>query len=492
MNPRLIWVVNPAANDVLALPDFLLHEGYHVEKFKEKSLDFRHDRRPVLIVLNLSESGARDLDVIVSARMAVPPIPVLAVISQDQVQVAIEALKLGASDVAVSPVKPADVVSAVRKIQQREEKSAIVARSHELQACPDSAVFISHNEKMSRIWHTATTVARADVPVLILGESGVGKEILAKFIHRHSKRADHPLIKVNCAALPQDLLESELFGYERGAFTGAVGDKPGKFELAHRGCLILDEIGEITPNLQAKLLHVLEDGEFAKLGGRGSIKVDVRVFALTNRRLDDAIPKGEFREDLYFRLNVVTMNIPPLRERKDDIPVLCNYFLNKHRDALGSSIQELPPSVMKAFLRYDWPGNVRQLENAVRRHLILPHDAEAGIPELQITDKAGGAKREFAAAAASVAGRGGTADVIPFPSRDGSIFLKTIAANAAERAEREVVLWVLEQSNWNRSRAAKQLNICYRALLNKLKKWQIKQPRPTMEQLSEGISGRVK
>ena len=225
---------------------------------------------------------------------------------------------------------------------------------------------------MLEMWNVASRVARTDVPVLILGESGAGKEVVARFIHRHSRRADKTVVKVNCAALPQDLLESELFGYERGAFTGAVGEKPGKFELADKGCILLDEIGEMPPNLQAKLLHVLEDGEFSRLGGKRPIKVDVRVLALTNRKLYEAIPRGEFRDDLYFRLSVVKIDIPPLRKRREDIPVLATYFLRRHRDALGSSIEELPAELIDALMRYEWPGNVRQLENTIRRYLILP------------------------------------------------------------------------------------------------------------------------
>jgi two-component system response regulator AtoC len=492
MNQRLLWVVNANTNDVLPFADSLFAETYHVHKLRERPLDFLREQRPAVIVLDMSESRAEDLDVIVAAGKAVPPIPVLAVVSQNQVQVAIDALKAGVFDVVVSPVKPADLIPALRRIREKEEKTALLSSQDEVNpAGLESAVFVSRNEKMAKIWDVATTVARTDVPVLILGESGVGKEILAKFIHRHSRRADHPLIKVNCAALPHDLLESELFGYERGAFTGAVGDKPGKFELANKGSLILDEIGEITPNLQAKLLHVLEDGEFTKLGGRQSIKVDVRVLALTNRKLEKAIPRGEFREDLYFRLNVVTLNIPPLSERRDDIPLLCNYFLNKHRDALESSVQELPPSLMKAFLRSEWPGNVRQLENAVRRYLILPHsEMDVGIPELKSAEAAGAANRSFAAVA-SATRSGEVADVIPFPSRDGSVFLKAIVAKAAERAEREVVLRILEQSNWNRRRAAQRLNICYRGLLNKLKKWQVRRPPATIETVPEMVSERA-
>jgi len=328
---------------------------------------------------------------------------------------------------------------------------------------------------MLEIWNVAATVARTDVPVLILGESGVGKEVLARFIHRHSRRADKPLVKVNCAALPNDLLESELFGYERGAFTGAVGEKPGKFELADKGCIILDEIGEMRPNLQAKLLHVLEDGEFSRLGGKRSVKVDVRVVAVTNSRLDEAIPRGEFREDLYFRLNVVKISIPPLRDRKDDIPLLGEYFLKRHRDALESSLRELPPDLLDAFTRYDWPGNIRQLENTIRRYLILP-EGDLELNPLAATPRSpDAAKRAMVVAAGAAAGS--ASSVIQFPEPTDSVSLKKVAAMAAERAEREMVFHVLEQTNWNRSRAARRLNICYKALLNKLKKWQMHRPR---------------
>src|SRR5437899_2589187 len=307
---------------------------------------------------------------------------------------------------------------------------------------------------MREIWNLATKVARADVPVLILGESGVGKEVLARFIHRHSKRADKPMVKVNCAALPHDLLESELFGYERGAFTGAVGEKPGKFELADKSCILLDEIGEMPTDLQAKLLHVLEDGEFSRLGGKRSMKVDVRVLALTNRKLHEAIPRGEFRDDLYFRLSVVKIDIPPLRERKEDIPLLAEYFFKRHRDALSSSLEELPPELIDGFIQYHWPGNVRQLENTIRRYLILPElDMELNtIPEIR--ESPPDLPKRAIAAAAVARGASISAPVIQFPGPNDSVSLKNVSSMAAERAEREMVLHVLEQTNWNRSRAA--------------------------------------
>ncbi|HYR90405.1 MAG TPA: sigma-54 dependent transcriptional regulator [Terriglobia bacterium] len=472
MNPSRVWVVNSDANLVSQFATALSSEGYLAENVTGKTIELRSDQCPAAIVLSVIESGTPGLNLLISARKAVPPIPVVVFVAPSQIRIAVEALKLGASDALVTPVDPSDLVAAVKAAQQKDQGGSSLPQSPEY-TCgtdPDVAVFISRSEKMREIWNLATKVARADVPVLILGESGVGKEVLARFIHRHSKRADKSMVKVNCAALPHDLLESELFGYERGAFTGAVGEKPGKFELADKGCMLLDEIGEMSPSLQAKLLHVLEDGEFSKLGGRRSVKVDVRVLALTNRRLDEAVPRGEFRNDLYFRLNVVKITIPPLRERKEDIPLLCDYFLKRHREALGSSMKEFPPDLIDVFVRHNWPGNVRQLENTVRRYLILPKlDMEIGAappPEPEPP------KVAFAAAAAA-----GAAELIPFPSPEDSVSLKTISAMAADRAEREVVLRVLEQSNWNRVHAARRLNICYKALLNKLKKWQIQRRR---------------
>src|SRR5262245_19847721 len=418
------------------------------------------------------------LNVLVWARKLVPPVPVVVLVGPDQARIAVEALKLGATDAVVMPADPLDLLTTIRAAQNHEESAGVRSKiEYPPRPRADAAMFVSSNPKMLEMWNIASRVARTDVPLLILGESGAGKEVVARFIHRHSRRADKPVVKVNCAALPQDLLESELFGYERGAFTGAVGEKPGKFELADGGSILLDEIGEMPPNLQAQLLHVLEDGEFSRLGGKRPVKVDVRVLALTNRKLHEAIPRGEFRDDLYFRLSVVKMDIPPLRERREDIPVLATYFLRRHRDALGSSIEELPAELIDAFMRYEWPGNVRQLENTIRRHLILP-ELDMELPT--ITGISATPPEAPKRALAAATGFGGTlpgATIVQFPGPKDSVSLKKVASMAAERAERELVVHVLQQTNWNRRQAARRLNICYRALLNKLKKWQIDRPR---------------
>jgi transcriptional regulator with PAS, ATPase and Fis domain len=270
-------------------------------------------------------------------------------------------------------------------------------------------------------------------------------------------------VKVNCAALPHELLESELFGYERGAFTGAIRDKIGKFEQADKGTLLLDEIGEMSPHLQAKLLHVLQDAEFSRLGGKKPVKVNVRVLAATNKKLKEAVLKGEFRNDLYFRLNVIKLEVPPLRERREDIPLLCTHFLDKYRERYQSPVQQFPKDLMETFLRYDWPGNVRQLENIVKRYLILP-DADIS-SEL----------------------RNASPEATAQPIQPVNVSLKEVAGHAAEMAEKEVVLRMLEETGWNRKESARRLKISYKALRNKLKKWQLVRERP-----SEGVRTLVK
>jgi two-component system, NtrC family, response regulator AtoC len=294
-------------------------------------------------------------------------------------------------------------------------------------------------------------VADTDVPILITGESGVGKEVMARYAHMHSSRRDRPFIKVNCAAMPHELLESELFGYEKGAFTGAVTDKPGKFELANGGTLLLDEIGEMSALLQAKLLHVLQDGTFARLGARKDTRVDVRVIAATNIKIEENVAKRKFREDLYFRLNVIRVDLPPLRERREDIPALCDYFMSKYATRYNPGAQ-LPAGLLNAFVNYSWPGNIRQLENYIRRFLVLPDHHSLMLEfnnELQEKQHA---------------------DIVQIPAGSPDSLLE-VGARAAERAEQELVRRVLAETGGNRKLAARRLNICYKALLNKLKRW---------------------
>ena len=297
-------------------------------------------------------------------------------------------------------------------------------------------------------------VADAPVPVLLLGESGVGKEVIARAIHARSRRRDQPFIKVNCAALPSELLESELFGHERGAFTGATAEKPGKFELADGGTLFLDEIGEMDVRLQAKLLQVLQDEEFFRVGGKKSVHVDARVVTATNRDLEQEMARGCFREDLFYRLNVVAIRISPLRERKEEIPQLVAHFLSRY--GAGGA---LPAELLQAFMAYDWPGNVRELENAIRRLSVLK-DPAAVLEELTGHRSA---RLHVQAPEASE------------PPEEVS--LKEIGKRAAQAAERDAILAMLERTGWNKRKAARRLRISYKALLYKIRDAGIRDPR---------------
>jgi two-component system, NtrC family, response regulator AtoC len=312
-------------------------------------------------------------------------------------------------------------------------------------------VFPAASPAMAKICSSIQQVARVDVPVLLLGESGVGKEVVARRIHQLSNRAHRSFLKVNCAALPGELLESELFGYEAGAFTGAVRAKPGQFELCNKGTLLLDEIGELPPGLQAKLLHVLQGGQFSRLGGRSLIEVDVRIVAATNVNVPQALANKQLRQDLYYRLSALTLHLPPLRERPEEIPVFLRYFMHRLAAQLGCVAKPYPDRVLDACIRYVWPGNVRELENFVKRFLILGD--ENLVPA--ILEKTEGPK--------TANQREGQ---LSSPGPPASVWsLRTVKAEA----EREAILAALEQTNWRRKDAAAKLKISLKALYNKLR-----------------------
>jgi two-component system response regulator AtoC len=350
-----------------------------------------------------------------------------------------------------------------------------------------SGVLLGRNEKMREVHDLIERVADTDVTVLVRGESGTGKELVARAIHAASPRQDKPLVKVNCAALPSELLESELFGFERGAFTGAIQHKPGKFEFANHGTMFLDEISEMHAPLQSKLLQVLQDGEFARLGGRNDVRVDVRIVAATNRDLEVAVADGQFREDLFFRLNVVCITLPPLRQRRDEIPELTALFLRQYSEHYNRPPLALSQDTVRLFLEYEWPGNVRELENLIKRTVILGSDdsirreladAIAGrlcksgpIPALQPRTPVAVAPPiapvpVIPAAIAAPGGHNGGGSAAP-PVLSGT--LKDIARQAAREAERELIFRTLQQTRWNRREAAEILGISYKALLYKIK-----------------------
>ena len=456
MSKRSILVVDDDRSVRSYLSDFLTSCGYSIECAEsgdQAVARLSAGYIPSLIVLDIVMPGINGIEVLESVKKINPSIPVIILSAAGQTKTVVEAMKMGAADFLVKPFEEQELELAIQNVLEKQKlKEEVKTLKRQLDSYVDAGNILSTNPKVLRIKEIAKQVADTDVPVLISGESGVGKEVLARFIHANSSRHDKPFVKVNCAALPDDLLESELFGYERGAFTGALNEKPGKFELADKGTILLDEIGEMTSHLQAKLLHVLQDSEYTRLGGKRTVRVDARVLASTNVNLEEHVASAKFREDLYFRLNVIRVDIPPLRERREDIPILCNYFLCKYRDRYKSTIDEIVPSLMDSCLRYDWPGNVRQLENSIKRYLILP-EMNVNLSEL----------KEQQTNPASV----------PVKPKEDSMSLKDVGTRAAEQAEKELVLRVLEETSWNRKKAARRLNICYKALLNKLKRWQI-------------------
>lgn len=456
MSKRSILVVDDDKNTRDYLSTFLASCGYAVEALDSGDAAIQRlasGNSPAMILLDILLPGKDGIEVLSSVKSAHPTIPIIILSGIGQIKTVVDAMKMGAADYLTKPFEEEALELAIENVIEKQRLKEEVKTLRQQLSYVEQGNILTSSPLMLRIIDIARHVAGTDVPVLILGESGVGKEVVASFIHDQSNRSDGPFVKVNCAALPHELLESELFGYDRGAFTGAIRDKIGKFEQADKGTLLLDEIGEMSPHLQAKLLHVLQDNEFSRLGGKKPVKVNVRVLAATNKKLKEAVLKGEFRNDLYFRLNVIKLEVPPLRDRREDIPLLCNHFLEKYRERYQSTVQQFPKELMETLLRYDWPGNVRQLENVVKRYLILP-DADVA-SEL----------------------RSVSADT-PAPVHQGNVSLKEVAGHAAEVAEKEVVLRVLEETGWNRKESARRLRISYKALRNKLKKWQLVRERP--------------
>jgi two-component system response regulator AtoC len=359
------------------------------------------------------------------------------------------------------------------------ERDLMTADGAERRTRPPRVVgeLLGTSDKMREVRDLISRVADTDVTVLIRGESGTGKELVARAIHSASPRRERTFVKVNCAALPTELLESELFGFERGAFTGAIQHKPGKFEFAHQGTMFLDEISEMHVPLQSKLLQVLQDGEFARLGSRDDVRVDVRVVAATNRDLELAVAEGQFREDLYFRLNVVCITLPPLRQRRDEIPALTELFLGRYSQHYNKPRLPLASDTLRLFHEYAWPGNVRELENLAKRMVILGTDEPI---RREIADAIAGRAmrpgpipalypRVEPAPPAPVAAAAPPPVAAPAPPLVPTGSLKDIARHAAREAERELIYRTLQQTRWNRREAAEILGISYKALLYKIK-----------------------
>jgi two-component system response regulator AtoC len=464
----------PAAHRVLVIDDdpgvrdyleaLVSRQGYDVSAAAggEEALRLLDEVRPDLITLDVVLPGMDGLETLKQLKQRLPDVPVIMLSGHGQARTIVEAMKLGASDFLRKPFELEELELAFQKAL---EKRALRAEVEQLRGRTrrESEMMIlgGDNEKMREVREIIEQVADTDITVLIRGESGTGKELVARTIFQLSGRRDRPFVKVNCAALPSELLESELFGFEKGAFTGAQRRKLGKFEYANHGTIFLDEISEMHPNLQAKLLQVLQDGEFSRLGGESDVRVDARIIAATNRNLEQAVSEGQFREDLYYRLNVVTVQLPPLRDRRDAIPLLVDHFLRKYNEQYRKEVKQLAPDTMAVFMRYQWPGNVRELENMVKRMVVLENE-QAVLEELSLRDASRGNGRD---GQAGLDLEGLDAEL----AQGREIDLKSIAKRAAQIAEKRVIERVLAQTRWNRKEAAERLQISYKALLYKMK-----------------------
>jgi len=479
------------------LQDFLAARGYAALTISNSDEAVRrfHAERPSAVLLDVIMPGMDGLAALAAIKKIDHEVPVIVMSGQGGTHTVVQAMKLGATDFVCKPFEDHElevlIGSAIKQRQLSQEVASLRARLNEQSKY---STLFANSDRMLEVSDLIERVSDTDVTVLIRGESGTGKELVAHALHERSLRKAKPFVKVNCAALPTELLESELFGFEKGAFTGAIQQKPGKFEFANHGTMFLDEIGDISYPLQAKLLQVLQDGEFARLGGKADVKVDVRLIAATNRDLETAVASGQFREDLYFRLNVVTICLPPLRERREEIPILTEHFLRKYSVQYNKPMASVSPELSHQFLHYDWPGNVRQLENLIKRMVVL--GTEAGVtrellqpvasvasrslpssstprtpldtarPSTPLGETSGEALRASKGQGAVSASHTGAAvaDVA-----SASVSLKDIARSAAREAERELILRMLTRTRWNRKEAAGHLGISYKALLYKIK-----------------------
>ena len=389
--------------------------------------------------------------------------PVIVITAHGSMSTAIEAMKLGAFDFITKPFDKTELLNALRK--------ATSTHAHAIESQSGSLDFegrfdiIGTSSSMQSVYKIIEKAADTPSTVLITGESGTGKELIATALHHQSQRADEPLIRVNCAAIPSDLIESEFFGYEQGAFTGAVSSKPGRFELADGGTLFLDEIAEIPPEVQVKLLRALQESEFERIGGVKTIKVDVRVIAATNRNLLEDIDEGRFREDLYYRLNVVPIELPPLRERREDIPLLVKAFIEKYNRRLGKDLTGASAEAIQALMTYQWPGNIRELENVIERGLLFAESTALTMDDLNEQIKRSPVQLGDAPPLTSA---------VEITEDVGQRSMKDIVRSATDHLERGLITKALEETNGNVTRAAHLLQISRKGLQNKMKELRLR------------------
>lgn len=436
----------------------LTRDGYDVVTVEdgERALEALEQHHVDVVISDLRMPKVDGMTLLKRVVEVYPDIPVILITAHGTVDTAVEALKLGAFDYITKPFEQSEFRNVVGKAAKTRELSAqeVVAVGPRE---PGRFRLIGQSPKMVDLYQVIDKVADTPSTVLLTGESGTGKELIARALHENSSRRDLPFIRVNCAAIPSELIESELFGYEKGAFTGAVTSKPGRFELAHEGTLFLDEIGEIPVNMQVKLLRAIQEQEFERVGGIKTIGVDVRLVAATNRDLAEEIKAGRFREDLYYRLNVVQVRLPPLRERTSDIPLLVEHFIRRVRERLGKNVTGVTDAAMKYLVEHPWPGNIRELENVIERCLLFADGVRVDVVDLP----------DEVRVSAGVAAAPPSDDLgAPLGETPG---LKEAVREATSRVERQLIVRALEQMGGNVTHTARLLKISRKSLQTKMK-----------------------
>ena len=480
MNQNIVLLVDDDPVFTQFTQNILTEEGMKVITAfnKAEALDLFDRHRPSCAILDIFLPDGSGVDLIKPIRDIESKIPIIMVSGQSEVDDVVRAMKEGASDYIKKPFRGEELLIKIQMVlDSTKTKMELESLKTQVRADEEYRLLFSLSDRMNKVQAIVDQVANTDITVLITGESGTGKELVAKALHKASERAGEPFIKVNCAALPRELLESELFGFEKGAFTGAHRRKYGRFELAQNGTIFLDEISEMPADLQSKLLHVLQEKQFYRIGGEREVKVNCRILTATNKKLEDMVDEGRFRRDLFYRINVVNIVVPPLRDRRDDIPLLADYFLKRYEEMYNRDQLRISPRLMEMFLQYSWPGNVRELENNIKRFVILGNEgqliaelsrkkrdnAHGGFPIEELWESGAQTARQPTPA---VPTDGDGMQEFPLPDK---VTLKEVAKIAQRKAEKELIEKVLRQTRWNRRKAAQVLDISYKALLYKIK-----------------------
>jgi len=479
MNENLVLLVDDDPVFTQFTQNVLTEKGMKVMTAfnKAEGLELFEKNRPSCIILDIFLPDGSGVDLIKPIRAEGGNTPIIMVSGQSEVDEVVRAMKDGANDYIKKPFRGEELLLKIEMVlEANQARWELEELKTKVRSEEEYKLLFSLSDRMHKVQSMVDQVANTDITILITGESGTGKELVAKALHKSSDRADSPFIKVNCAALPRELLESELFGFEKGAFTGAHRRKYGRFEMAQNGTVFLDEISEMHLDLQSKLLHVLQEKQFYRIGGEREVKVNCRVLTATNRVLEDLVEDGRFRRDLFYRINVVNIHIPALRERKEDIPLLADYFLKRYAEMYNRRDAAISSRLLEMFLAYEWPGNVRELENYVKRFIILGNESQL-ITEFQRKRENGLAIRVMQNQEMTGADPGHRSPRKPAKNGNGEdpliapekTTLKEVAKIAQRKAEREMIERVLHQTRWNRRKAAQILDISYKALLYKIK-----------------------